>query len=171
MDESAIDKAIARASQLMNSDYFNKLVESKSRGISIKGGTNDSIMDLESKIFGSHSQPTKKDENQLLENRQELTNNIRESLDNMPPMQINDVSYNIPSYTNSGSVPTNQSNNIDYNYIKYLIEDAIKKHLNEKEEQYLKGIKICSGKKIQLLDTSGNLYEGDLVFKKKIKKQ
>ena len=166
MDDSAINNAIARASQLMNSDYFNSLVESKSRGLSFKGGNNSSISELESKIFGSSS--NEMEEKKLLENRQELTKNIKTSLNNIPPIQVNDVGC-VPSYS-SNPMPVNQSN-IDYNYIKYLIEESIKKCLNGTDGQCLNAIKICSGKKIQLLDSSGNLYEADLVFKKKIKKQ
>ena len=69
---------------------------------------------------------------------------------------------------------TPQAGGIDYNYIKYMIEEAVnncmKGQLNEGMNlSELKGMRIGPGSVIQLLDTKGNLYEGKLTLKKKAK--
>ena len=65
-----------------------------------------------------------------------------------------------------------QTGNIDYNMIKYLVSEAVKESLGEIKqsmlnESTLRGINMPGGNKIQFLDSKGNLYEGQLVLKKK----
>ena len=63
---------------------------------------------------------------------------------------------------------------IDYNYIKYLIDESIKANLKQINEgatlPNIRGMKIGNDSVIQFLDTKGNLYEGKLVLKKKANK-
>ena len=61
---------------------------------------------------------------------------------------------------------------IDYNMIKYLVSEAVKESVNEIKqsilsESTLRGINMPGGNKIQFLDSKGNVYEGQLVLKKK----
>lgn len=60
---------------------------------------------------------------------------------------------------------------IDYNYIKYLINESIKENmngqLNESATNGFKGMRIAPGNVIQFIDSKGNLYEGQLKLKKK----
>ena len=65
-----------------------------------------------------------------------------------------------------------QVNGIDYNTIKYLVSEAIKENLAELKqsmltESSLRGISMPGGNKIQFLDSKGNVYEGQLILKKK----
>ena len=61
---------------------------------------------------------------------------------------------------------------IDYNYIKYLVSEAMKETLQETKQSLitegaLAGIKIANGGKIVLVDTKGNVFEAKLVKKAK----
>lgn len=60
---------------------------------------------------------------------------------------------------------------IDYNYLKYIINECIKENmkgkLNESAGGTIVGMKIAPGNKFQFLDSKGNLYEAQLTLKKK----
>lgn len=60
---------------------------------------------------------------------------------------------------------------IDYNYLKYIINECIKENLkgklNESAGGTIAGMKIAPGNKFQFLDSKGNLYEAQLTLKKK----
>jgi len=65
-----------------------------------------------------------------------------------------------------------QSGGIDYNMIKYLVSEAIKENIAAIKQGMLNegavaGIRMPGGNKIQFLDSKGNVYEGQLVLKKK----
>jgi hypothetical protein len=113
---------------------------------------------------------------------------IRESFKKTPPIQINSPSGGIldsiasdlaikpaaiaqPQQLNEHTSYT-PNTSIDYNYIKYLIDESISKHITSIKESLLnestlRGVKISNGNKIQVLDSKGNLYEGLLKLKKK----
>lgn len=70
--------------------------------------------------------------------------------------------------------PQVNNGGIDYNYIKYLIDESIERHLRGSVNEGLnlsdiKGMRIAQGSIIQFVDTKGNLYEGKLTLKKKAK--
>ena len=62
---------------------------------------------------------------------------------------------------------------VDYALIKNIVEECVARHFNSykkqllKESGELKGIRIGSGNKIQMMDAKGNLYEGTLTLKKR----
>lgn len=65
-----------------------------------------------------------------------------------------------------------QTGGIDYNMIKYLVSEAIKENMAAIKQGMLNegavaGIRMPGGNKIQFLDSKGNVYEGQLVLKKK----
>lgn len=65
-----------------------------------------------------------------------------------------------------------QVGGIDYSMIKYLVSEAIKENLDVIKQSLLTenamtGIRMPGGNKIQFLDAKGNVYEGQLVMKKK----
>ena len=65
-----------------------------------------------------------------------------------------------------------QTGGIDYNMIKYLVSEAIKENMTAIKQGMLNegavaGIRMPGGNKIQFLDSKGNVYEGQLVLKKK----
>ena len=69
---------------------------------------------------------------------------------------------------------TRNSDGIDYSLIKSIIDESVRRNISEIKESILsentiKGVKISKGNKIQLLDMSGNLYEGVLTLKRKAK--
>lgn len=64
-----------------------------------------------------------------------------------------------------------QGGQIDYNYLKYIINECVKENLkgklNESAGGNMVGMKIASGNKFQFLDSKGNVYEAQMVLKKK----
>lgn len=115
---------------------------------------------------------------------------IRESFAKQPPMTGDNID-NTPlgmvtknlalenRETNTSGIQqiprqTHNSGGIDYSLIKSIIDESVRRHISEVKESILsentiKGLKISKGNKIQLLDVSGNLYEGVLTLKRKAK--
>lgn len=115
---------------------------------------------------------------------------IRESFAKQPPMTGDNID-NTPlgmitknlslenremntNGTQQVPIPTRNNDGIDYSLIKSIIDESVRRHISEIKESILsentiKGVKISKGNKIQLLDMSGNLYEGVLTLKRKAK--
>ena len=68
-------------------------------------------------------------------------------------------------------MPATPQVGIDYEYLKYIINEAVKNNmkqmLNESTAPTLTGLRMAGGNKIQFFDSKGNLYEGELKLKKK----
>lgn len=66
-----------------------------------------------------------------------------------------------------------QGGGIDYEYVKYLVREAVKEAMGTLNESVgmsgMRGMCIGEGNVIQFLDKKGNVYEGKLVLKKKAK--
>ena len=64
-----------------------------------------------------------------------------------------------------------QGGGIDYEYVKYLVREAVKEAMGTLNESVglnsMHGMRIGEGNVIQFLDKKGNVYEGKLVLKKK----
>jgi hypothetical protein len=171
-----LESIIANAQSLMlNEDFWAKVDsvdQSRSNGKKTKGSGSDIFKDDLSNI---HS---------LLENkpvqRQKTGNPVMDSFVDKPPMtgvnnpyQLNETFVQTPVRQTSQapiSQPTNTQ--IDYNYIKYMIEEAVKNALsqnmlNESTKNNFVGMKMCEGNKIQFMDSKGNIYEGVLKLKRK----
>lgn len=91
---------------------------------------------------------------------------------NTPKQSINEVRHEQPRYTPQ----TSSNSNVDYTIIKAIVEECIKRNLDEikqtiLQESSLKRVRLGEGNKIQLVDNKGNLYESTLEFKKNILKK
>jgi hypothetical protein len=69
-----------------------------------------------------------------------------------------------------------QTMNIDYNYIRSIVNECIKSNIQEIKEEILKEstlktIRVGGENKIQLIDNKNNLYESRLEFKKNLSKK
>lgn len=115
---------------------------------------------------------------------------IRESFAKQPPMTGDNID-NTPlgmitknlalenremntNGTQQAPMQTRNGDGIDYSLIKSIIDESVRRNISEIKESILsentiKGVKISKGNKIQLLDMSGNLYEGVLTLKRKAK--
>ena len=66
-----------------------------------------------------------------------------------------------------------QVGGVDYNYLKYIINECIKENLkgrlNESSGGTLKGIKIGQGNVFEFMDSKGNIFEGQMKLKKRAK--
>lgn len=67
-----------------------------------------------------------------------------------------------------------QASGIDYNALKFIINECIKENLKSLNESQgsngFRGMRIAPGNVIQFIDSAGNLYEGELKLKKKAKR-
>lgn len=118
-----------------------------------------------------------------------LPKSIIESFSEMPPLSGDD-DYSTPpaSYFANNSVPAapkqivteqqyvpqpQQIAGIDYNALKYIINECIKENMKTLNESVsvneFRGMRLKEGGVIQFIDTKGNLFEGKLVLKKKAK--
>ena len=114
---------------------------------------------------------------QIQERKNNLPPEIQESFKKMPPLSGGEIS--VPaSYTQSRNVIQEQRYTpqpqyqqqapvapatIDYNYIKYLVNECIKENMMQlNESASLSGIKLVGGGKIQFTDSKGNVFEGVL---------
>ena len=114
---------------------------------------------------------------QTQQRKSNLPPEIQESFRKMPPLSGGEIS--IPaSYTQPRSIINEQQYTqqpqyqqqapvapatIDYNYIKYLVNECIKENMNQlNESAILSGIKLVGGGKIQFTDSKGNVFEGVL---------
>lgn len=186
MDENIFNKAFSRATELMNDEHFNRIVESKANAYS-KGGnksnnTVNEFSSFESAAFGA-PQIT---ENKVVTNNSVLPDAIRESFEKQPPI-INEqtvIDSRIPmpsipkqrveSYSTQTLAHTN--NGIDYSLIRMIVDECVSNKLKEftnnmlnESTNSIRGFKFADGNKIQFIDSKGNLYEGELKLKRKKK--
>lgn len=183
-----LTNALARAQKLILDEDFNNKVNqaaaiySKGGGSAANGG---SLASFEAAAFGDAYSSTQNSSGiELLQEaptqrspkKTKLPKDIQDSFTQMPPIGY-EPAVTPPSYMfEQQSAPQYQpkaqpSAGVDYEYLKYIIDNAIKNALNNsgEEDAFIKGMRIKDGNVIQFLDTKGNLYEGVLKLKKKAK--
>ena len=181
MDESRLDSVLSHASALINSEQFNMLVEQKSSGYRRKNGRKGGngggdLAAFEAAAgFGGQSKSGRRVNEDVMPtvNPEE----IRESFRKMPAMSGGAGVTSVPaSYyaTQQRQVIQEQQyapqpqyqaqpQAIDYNYIKFLINECIKENLKQlNESASLSTLKMAGGNKIEFVDSKGNVYEGVL---------
>lgn len=172
MDANKFEQLLSHASSLMNED-FDARVDSYSStpGKKRGGGSSNEFSDLEAQVFGFTSSSNERRSprgtgNSGSYNVNNLPEYMREEYIKNPPSSTNPLNeVHMPQITQT--IP--QSAGIDYNYIKYMIKEALQensKQLNESGMSDFRGMRI-SGNKIQFIDNKGNLYEGVLTLKKR----
>ena len=183
--ESAM-AGIQRAAELINNQEFNRLVESKapykSSSKQLGNGRGRSVgNDLAAFEAQAGLAATSKSRQQstiLNEDGRELPdfNTIKQSMvQNPTPQMRQSASYimmqqqpqqQIISETVQQPMPmqTYGGQGIDYNYLKYIINECIKENMKTQlnENLTLSGIKMAGGNTIQFMDSKGNIYEGTL---------
>lgn len=195
MDGNKFQNIMANAQRLMLDEDFNRKVEAKAAsfaGRSNNGGVAD-ISSLEREAFGGlyeekPIQMIQVDENNLGDKRfAKLPAAIRESFQKTPPLtgQDNTVMGQMTSNLSlneqapeprrmSVPVPNGNVGGIDYSLIKAIIDESVRRQFDEMKkgmlnENFVRGMRVAKGNKIQFLDSAGNLYEGVLTLKKKAK--
>ena len=172
MDRSKFEATLERAQQLMNNPEFGVLVEESA--------------DMYNGKRISHKKTSSMNE-EINQMRNGGLDNIRESFRKQPGIEYEDSVLNevtkkriapqtqqqVATYTQQYvSQPT--IGGVDYNYLKYIINECIKENLAQIKqtlnESQVKTVGI-SGDKIQFLDKAGNLYEGTLSFTRNVKKK
>lgn len=168
----------------------------------VKGGSASDLALMEQQAFGfsnssTPSMPTQQytQQNQTPNYNYDanMPNNILESFKQMPPLSGDGVyvdngfgsatslleerlrpqAQKMQQAQMAQSMPSQVPGNMDSNYLRYMINEAVKTALQEAltsgmlNEGVIKGMRMSTGNKIQFLDTKGNLYEGTLVLKKK----
>ena len=189
MDMNSI---LSKAQKLMLDPGFNAAVESKAAAFAgRKSGNGSNVNDLrmfEAQAFGT---PIKSNDIEYLTEAPQQRNpaqtkfpkSVIESFKETPVMTNVEVGNYVPqSYFASGNavpqqqyVPQVPQSQIDYNYIKHLVSEAIKENISgllteSNNSAPLKGMRIYNGNTIQFIDSKGNLYEGTLKLKKRAEK-
>lgn len=199
-----INKVLADAQRLMLDENFNKQVESHARQSQGKpvldnaiGNTSNFNMQealSQPKTIQVLSNDEHKKEEAFNTNLSKLPKVLQESFKKQKPLtgesmeskiiaevQKNLVVEDVPAqssaqFVNSSQVAPSINPQIDYSLIKTIIDESVKRNLEEMKKTMLnesvttptfRGMKIADGNKIQFLDSKGNLYEGVLKLKKK----
>lgn len=175
-----IDSIIANAQKLMiNEDFWSK-VESVESSRTTNGGK---VKGSCAEVFRNNND-VQQLQTETANRRKKTGNPVLDSFIDKPPMTgehnpylLNETFANPQQNTQQPIIqerivqqPSNTQ--IDYNYIKYLVEEAVKNALsqnmiNESKGNNIMGMKMCEGNKIQFMDSKGNIYEGVLKLKKK----
>lgn len=167
------NKIIAEAQKLMcNQDFWDKV-----NNVELSKHNGKKSITYEDGVFDRLTPQ------QLQESKQpkfkKTGNPVLDSFIDKPPIQIDAMSLELDESISAQPISQTQTaqpyinnNSIDYNYIKYLIDESIKAHLsnnqlNESKTTQMVGMRMCDGNKIQFLDNRGNLYEGVLKLKKR----
>ena len=200
-DERSFLNSLARAQQLISDPKFNRDVERRAGGARKKlgeGAYGDAeIANFDAMVFGTSTPQPRSVVTEQVQvpprdlSKSKLPKEVLESFAENPTpeayfndgtskvgglaalmgggqQQINESVYQQPS---QHYVPTPQGGAIDYNYIKYLIKEAVsealKGNLNESAGlSGMRGMRLGEGNTIQFLDKKGNVYEGKLVLRK-----
>lgn len=176
MNEAQLVNALSKAQELMNSNAFNSLVESKSKNVSFDPSGNVNVdkresLSHESLVNEFSNSRSKGIPSEILEsfNRQpspEITTPM-DCL--MEKLKINDKKEYIKENTQTSNY---QSGSIDYSIIKAIVNECLSSQLKTVKESILsesvlRGFTIKEGNKVQFISKSGDLYEGELKLKKK----
>jgi hypothetical protein len=176
-----INKILAEAQTLMTSqDFWNKVNASEQSNKQGKKSVN-----YESNIFENDNSYTRIQKTTPIQERKKTGNPVLDSFIEKPPMtgelsqfDLNEtLNLNLKTEPKPTMVETKsnvvypQTVQIDYNYIKYLIDESIKEHMksqiNESASPQFIGMKLSAGNTFQFLDSKGNIYEGVLKLRKK----
>ena len=184
MNEGKLDSVLSHAAALMNDERFNMLVESKAsrtsraakknKGMIGGSGGGSDISALEAAVgFGGSSRQSSR---QSMNEDFQMANidQIKQSFKEQPAMSGYNMGVPTSYYESQqrGQIreqyapqpqPQYQTQGIDYNYLKFLINECIKENLNQlNESANLSSLKMAGGNKIQFIDSKGNVYEGTL---------
>ena len=180
-----LNSAISRAQKLMLDEGWNRQVERRAAMERGKGGGMTGSGDLagfEQMAFGSTSSSRPRQPQVQMIDEQRRTPNIPQNIidsfasqppiggDPKPAFTINEIAAYQQQQQQQQAQIAAQNAGINYDLIKYIVNECIKENLgmlNESSAPQLRGMRISAGNVIQLLDTKGNLYEGQLVLKKK----
>ena len=194
MDKKLVAQSLKRAQELMTDDNFNQKVSNFSRNVTEntqyvpKQRTQTAQPQYSANqdplaYNGLSSAASKMPKNileSMLENPIDVTQGVKSSvLDDfgldVVPQQTVPQRQIVSEQMVSPSVVAVPNNSIDYNYIKYLIDESIKSNLqalqgNLLTESTMSGLKVKQNGTLVFVDTKGNIYEAKLTLKKKAEK-
>lgn len=198
-DERSFLNSLARAQQLISDPKFNRDVERRAKGgrkgINESAYGDDEIANFDAMVFGVGTSAQPQQQVRVPQQPRDMRNSklpkeVLESFAETPTPEayFDDGVSRVGSIVNNSMQPINevaygqqrqytpqyapqQGGGIDYNYIKYLIKEAIAesgRNLNEGANlSGMRGMCLGEGNTIQFLDKKGNVYEGKLVLKKR----
>ncbi len=199
MDHRIVGRALANAQRLMNDDNFNAAVAAKRGTITEESYNTTPVIDSQPR-YRQGVDPmaySGLDESQINTNLPKeileamISNpidmsaapgaggSVLDTLENYEELErrtpvARPATRRINEQTPSTSFST-PAMAVDYNYIKYLIDESIKSNLEEMKkvtlnEGVLGGMKIKSGGVLTFVDLKGNVFEAKLTLKKKAEK-
>lgn len=184
MNETQMNSILSRASQLINDERFNSIVESTK-------ATSDGSGNIISVDKGGYTRPS--DDSAFYNDIKELSSNGRTGLPqeilesfrktpslsgevNMQQRTLNDLNISIPKQQPQQIVKENiyvpNNTSIDYSLIKTIVNECISSQMESIKQTLLnestvKAFTIKDGNKVQFLSKNGDLYEGELKLKKR----
>ena len=188
MDRNIVGMALKNAQKLMNDPTFNSKVNSY---VNEGAGRDGYVSSSPSRNQSATSDPMTYTPQQAVNSK--LPKAILESMLNNPinmaagasvlsNMDMEELEREVPAQlprrqmNESAPAPMMQPmGGIDSNYLKFLVKEAVKECMSEIKEELLaentlKGFKVAGGNKLMMVDSKGNLYEGEMKLKKKAEK-
>lgn len=182
MNEGKLNDILTKASQIMNNERFNAIVEGKAKNIIINEDGSVVQNNITKQNFQENKQnfnfstPTDNNASINTQKKSGLPKEILESFKKTPPINGSIPNTQItptPLQTNNIINETiKHDNSVDYTIIKAIVNECLNSKFNEiKEalinESTIKGFTLKDGNKIQFLTKKGDLYEGELKLKKR----
>ena len=191
-----LSNSLSRARDLITDPNFNKLVERNARNnssdfygenynsselynenynipLASKKNTPINISNMPQSNFTNSKLP-KEILDELRNNPLEYQESQSSIIDNLiDPIAISNKPLRSNRQVNEISKPS--SSGIDYTIIKAIIDESVRRNLDEYMQKTLneskndmKLLRLSKGNKIQVVDSKGNLYEGVLSLKKNL---
>ena len=198
VDPKILSNSLSRARDLITDPNFNKLVEHNARNnssdfygenysssklhnedynipLASKKNTPININNIPQSNFTNSKLP-KEILDELRSNPLEYQESQSSIIDNLiDPIAVSNKPLRSNRQVNEISKPSSSGIGIDYTIIKAIIDESVRRNLDEYMQKTLneskndmKLLRLSKGNKIQVVDSKGNLYEGVLSLKKNL---
>ena len=161
---------LERAQKLMLSDEFNSKVDNMINRQSLRGGKN--VMESRGTMPTVNRGIAEMEMSKVIDESPGFLYSpaLESEFGSKKRMTENEIKPN-----KVAAEIANANNSIDYSLIKTIIDESIRRNLDDIKKEMLnennsvRGVRIAKGNKIQMMDAKGNIYEGVLKLKSRNK--